>query len=305
MISISNIWKHPHTSVAGVLISVATVAGVLAQQGITLGSLGGGSVVSLAAALATALLGLMAHDPGAKPAVPVPAAAEPEAPAPCSGDCAGKYSSSSSTASSSTARLSAWLLIALLVPLPWLQGCTRAGVARDIVNWTPSLQSAVATVDSTVALLAPADAPALAAATAGFDAASNLLAAQAKAYLDDPSASTLTKLQAQVVSFQQQVNAALLAAARIVNPASQQRATVALQAVATVVGSILALLQSVSTQDDVARMAAGSTIKLAAVEPYLDNARAAAIVADHYGEPVSTAAVQVARVEQEQIAAGF
>jgi len=297
MISISNIWKHPHTSVAGILISVATVAGVLAQQGVTLGTLGGGSVVSLAAALATALLGLLAHDPGAKPALPDPAKAQPDSPAPSAGN--------SSSIRSSTARLSAWLLIALLVPLPWLQGCTRAGVARDIVNWTPSLQSAVATVDSTVALLAPADAPALAAATAGFDAASNLLAVQAKAYLANPSANTLAQLQAQVVAFQQQVNAALLAAARIVNPASQQHATVALQAVATVVGSILALLQSVSTQDEVARMAAGSIIKLAAVEPYMDNTRAAAIVAEHYGEPVSAAAVQVARAEQQQIAAGF
>jgi len=32
-------------------------------------------------------------------------------------------------------------------------------VAQDIVNWTPALQTAVTTVDSTAALLAPADAP--------------------------------------------------------------------------------------------------------------------------------------------------
>ena len=290
MISFSNIWKHPRTSVAGVLISVATVAGVLAQQGVTLGTLGGGSVVSLAAALATALLGLVAHDPGAQTAQPAPVAG-------CSGDCTGK--------NSGTAKLGAWLLIALLVPLPCLQGCTGSGVAQDIVNWTPSLQSAVATVDSTVALLAPADAPMFAAATAGFDAASNLLATQAKAYLNDPSASTLAKLQAQVVSFQQQVNAALLAAAHIVNPASQQHAAVALLAVATIVGSILALLQSVSTHAEVAQMAAGATIKLAEVAPYMDNARAAEMVAAHYSEPVSVAEVQVARVERDQAAAGF
>ncbi|MFP5205031.1 MAG: hypothetical protein ACLGSH_06730 [Acidobacteriota bacterium] len=290
MISFSNIWKHPRTSVAGVLISVATVAGVLAQQGVTLGTLGGGSVVSLAAALATALLGLLAHDPGAQTVEPAPAAA-------CNEKCAAK--------GSGTAKLSAWLLIVLLAPLPWLEGCTAKGVAQDIVNWTPSLQSAVATVDSTVTLLAPADAALFAGATAGFDAASNLLAAQARAYLDDPSASTLAKLQAQVVSFQQQVNAALLTAARIVDPASQQHAAVALQAVATIVGSILALLQSVSTHAEVAQMAAGATIKLAEVTPYMDNARAAEMVAAHYSEPVSVAEVQVARVEQEQIAAGF
>ena len=61
-------------------------------------------------------------------------------------------------------------------------------MAQDIVNWTPALQSAVATVDSTSALLAPADAPVFAAATAGFDAAKTAGGSQAKAYLANPSA---------------------------------------------------------------------------------------------------------------------
>ena len=121
-------------------------------------------------------------------------------------------------------------------------------MAQDIVNWTPALQSAVATVDSTAALLAPADAPVFAAATVGFDAASNLLVAQAKAYLANPTAGVLAQLQTQVVTFQQQVNAALLQAAKIVNPASQQHALAAIQAVATVVSAILALVQSVSSK---------------------------------------------------------
>jgi hypothetical protein len=67
MFSFSNIWKQPRTSTAGILIATLTVSGVLAQQGITLGKAGTGSVVSLAGALATAILGLMARDPG-KPA---------------------------------------------------------------------------------------------------------------------------------------------------------------------------------------------------------------------------------------------
>lgn len=60
---IQNIWTHPRTSVAGLLIAVATIAGVLSQQGITLGHAGTGTVVSLIAALATALLGLVSRDP--------------------------------------------------------------------------------------------------------------------------------------------------------------------------------------------------------------------------------------------------
>ena len=61
---LSNIWNHPKTSAAGLLIAVASIAGVLSQQGVSLGKVGTGTVVSLASALATALLGLMAKDPG-------------------------------------------------------------------------------------------------------------------------------------------------------------------------------------------------------------------------------------------------
>lgn len=58
---ISTNWK---TSLSGLLIAIATVAGVLTQQGITLGTAGTGTVVALVAALATALMGLLAEDPG-------------------------------------------------------------------------------------------------------------------------------------------------------------------------------------------------------------------------------------------------
>lgn len=52
-------WK---TSLAGVLLCTVTVAGVLSQQGISLGTAGKGTVVALVAALGTALLGLLARD---------------------------------------------------------------------------------------------------------------------------------------------------------------------------------------------------------------------------------------------------
>lgn len=197
------------------------------------------------------------------------------------------------------------MLIALLLPLPWLEGCTGTSVAQDIVNWTPSLESAVATVDSTAALLAPADAPLFAAATAGFDTASSLLVTQAKAYLANPTAGVLAQLQTQIVALQQQVNSAVLAAARIGDAASQTHALASIQAVATIVSAILALVQSVSSKAQVAQMAARSTIKLAAVRPYLDTARSAQTIAAHYGEPVAAAGQQVAQIEQFENAAGF
>jgi hypothetical protein len=278
---ISNIWNHPKTSAAGLLIAVITIAGVFSQQGVTLGTAGAGTVISLVSAVATALLGLLARDPG-----------EPAS------QRAGK-------STIDTARLGAWTLIALLLPLPWLQGCSGTAVAQDIVNWTPALQSAVATVDSTGALLAPADAPIFTAATIGFNAASNLLVNQAKAYLANPSAGALAELQTQVATFAQQVNAALLAAGKIVNPASQQHALAAIQAVSTIVTAILALVQSISSKAAVASMAAQSSIKLAAVEPYLNNAQSAKIIAAHYHEPVLLAQMQIQRAEQNERAAGF
>jgi len=271
---ISNMWNHPQTSVAGLLIAVATIAGALSQQGVTLGTAGTGTVVTLAGALATALLGLLAKDPG-------------------------------KAATGSTAKLGAWILILMLLPLPFECGCSSITVAQDLVNWTPALVSAVTTVDSTGALIAPQDAPIFAAATVGFDATSHLLVAQAKAYLANPSAGKLALLQAQVVVLQQQVNSALLQAAKIADPASVQHALTALQAVATVVTAMLVLVQSVSTKAAVARMAAQSTVKMATVRRYRDENKAAALIAGHYGEPVEWARERVGQAEQDEELAGF
>jgi len=273
---LSNVWNQPKTSATGLLIALVTIAGVLSQQGIDLGKAGTGTVVTLIGALSTALLGLLAKDP---------------APA--------------SSSASSAAKLGAWALIALLLPLPFMTGCSGVTVAQDIVNWTPTLQSAVATVDSTAALLAPADAPIFAAATAGFDAASNLLDNQAKAYLANPTAGVLAQMQVQIVTFQQQVNSALLNAAKITDSASQKHAISAIQGVATIIEAMLGLVQSVSSKAAVANMATHASIKLAAVEPLIDPGKAAAIVAAHYAEPLQIAEAQLARAEEAQTQAGF
>lgn len=279
MNSISNIWNHPKTSAAGLLIGIVTIASVFSQQGITLGNAGSGTVITLISGLATALLGLLARDPAS--------------------------STSSANSASSTARLGCWALIALLLPMPLIGGCSGTRVAQNIVNWTPTLESAVATVNSTATMLDPKDAPIFAAATAGFDAASNELVVQAKAYLANPNASVLAQLQTAVVTFQQRVNASLLQVARITNPASQQHVLNAINAVATVVTAMLALVTSISSKAAVARMASQSTIKLAAVQPYLNKNKAALMVASHYNEPVSLATMQVAQVEVNAAQAGF
>jgi len=273
---ISNIWNYPRTSAAGLLIAAATVAGVLSQQGITLGSAGTGTVISLVSALATALLGLLAKDPE---------------PGPSTG---------------ASAKLGALMLCAVLVTgsLP-LAGCSGSQVAQDIVNWTPALQSAVAVVDSTASVLAPADAPIFMAATASFDAATNLLVAQCKAYLANPSASLLAQLQSQVVTFQQQVNASLLQTARIVNPNSQTHALAAINGVAVIINAIFGLIESISSKAAAAQMAAQASIKISQVQPYLDQDRAAHLVAEHYSEPAFLARIQIAQAQATAIRSGF
>jgi hypothetical protein len=60
----SNVWQHPKTSAAGLLIGVLSVSQVLSQQGITLGKAGTGTVLTLVSGLASAALGLLARDPG-------------------------------------------------------------------------------------------------------------------------------------------------------------------------------------------------------------------------------------------------
>jgi hypothetical protein len=263
------------------LIGIVTIAGVLSQQGVTLGSVGTGTVVSLIGAIAAALLGLLAKDPGESANQKV-------------GKSAGQQ-----------AKLGAWMLIALLMPLPFLGGCSGTTVARNIVDWTPALRSAVVSVDSAGAVLSPADAPVYAAATAGFDAAAELLIAQAKAYLANPTADTLAQMQVQVVVLQQQVNTAMLQAARIVNPASQQHALAAIQAVGTVAAVMLALVQSVSSKAAVAQMASVSTVKISEVLSLVNQRQAAEMVAVHYSEPVALARMQVAQVERMEMGVGF
>ncbi|MDR3715210.1 MAG: hypothetical protein P4L51_20550, partial [Puia sp.] len=68
---------------------------------------------------------------------------------------------------------------------------------------------------------------------------------------------------------------------------------------------ILALVQTVSSKNAVEQMAAQSTIKIAEVKPYLNETQAAQIVAEHYGEPIVVARMQVAQVEQSEMLAGF
>jgi len=274
-----NIWLHPRTTFAGLLVGATTIAGVLSQQGVTLGHAGAGTGVALISGIAAALLGLLARDPAP--------ASLPDLP------------------SLKTPTVGVLALCMLLLMMPFVSGCSGVSVAQDIVNWTPALQSAVATVDSTAAILDPGAAPIFVAATLGFDAASNLLVSGAKAYLANPSASILAQLQTQIVTFQQQVNAALLSAAKIVNPASQQHALSVIQGVATIANAILAEVLSISSKAQAAALSAQAAVKVSMVARPETYGEAVAALSAHYAEPIPAAQQRVDRGYAVLLQAGF
>jgi hypothetical protein len=126
---LTNIWNQPKTSAAGLLIATASIAGVLSQQGVTLGKAGNGTVVTLLSAIASALLGLLAKDPG----------------------------STSGTGSARTqAKLGAWMLIALILSatLP-TTGCTAS--TSELQSDATALASAL---NNLAVVIQPSDATA-------------------------------------------------------------------------------------------------------------------------------------------------
>ncbi len=239
----SNLWNHPKTTAVGLLLAIVTIGGVFLQQGVTLGNLGTGNVVSLAIGVATALLGLLARDP-------------------------------SSSSTTSTAKLGAWMLISLtlLGTMPMV-GCTqkqKITVAQEIVNWAPVFISTADTVNAAVEALDPATILVLRPLTLAIDTFGPQFQLAAQNYLANPNQTTLQVLQALIVQIQQNTNTALLKAAKITNPASQATATRNINLVATIANTLLALVQGISTKAQVAQMATGVHVTLAQVRPYLD-----------------------------------
>ena len=197
------------------------------------------------------------------------------------------------------------MLCALMImgTLP-MAGCSGATIAQDIVNWTPTLESTAATVAGMVALLQPQDALLVAASLTSFDAGANLVTAEAKAYLANPSQTLLQALQVGVVTFQQNVNAGLLAASKIVNPQSQAMVLAAVNACATVINAIFALIAGLKG-NTIAAMATTATVTLMATRKLRDERASIRMVAAHYGESQDEAAAQVAVGELALAQRGF
>jgi len=183
-------------------------------------------------------------------------------------------------------------------------GCTGTTVAQDIVSWNPTIQSTAATVAAAVSILQPQDAILVAVALAGFKGAGDLCVAEANAYLANPGASTLQLLQAAVVAFEQQINASLLAAARIVDPKSQQIVVAALGAVGAAINAVLALIAGIKG-NTLAAMGVKTQVKISQVKHLYNPSAVNMEIAAHYQISQQYAGIAVRDNTQMLMAMGF
>jgi hypothetical protein len=189
----------------------------------------------------------------------------------------GALKSKSELASpSSSLKLSAVALCSLLVAgsMPVI-GCNqqqRIDVAQEIVNWTPTFISTADLVNSSIEGLDPAAAIVLVPLTAAINAFGPELQKAAQAYLANPNQTTLQVLQALVTQIQQDTNQALLAAAKITNPASQATATKDVNLISAIASAIFSLVQSISSKTQIAAMSTQLHVKFAQVRPYMNTA---------------------------------
>ena len=183
-------------------------------------------------------------------------------------------------------------------------GCNGTTVAQDIVSWNPTIQSTAATVAAAVSILQPQDAILVAVALAGFKGAGDLCVAEANAYFANPGASTLQLLQAAVVAFEQQINASLLAAARIIDPKSQQIVVAALGAVGAAINAVLALIAGIKG-NTLAAMGVKTKVKISQVKHLYNPSAVNMEIAAHYQISQRYAGIAVRDNTQMLMAMGF
>jgi hypothetical protein len=157
--NLSNIWKHPKTTVVGLLLGAVQIGSVLMNSGI-----GGASPwLGAGVGIATVLLGALAKDPGSTAGV---------------------------TVTASNAKLSAWALIMLLLfPGTFLQvGCTQSQVQETEALVNVAIQAAgnlaaVADPGAAWAAAMPAALQGLQSAEANFEAGTGVEADVSNAML--------------------------------------------------------------------------------------------------------------------------
>lgn len=267
---LQNIWQHPKTSLAGVLLCIVTVAGVLSQQGITLGNAGTGTVVTLIGALGTALLGLLSKDPGAQP--------------------------------DSARKVGAVLLCAALLPLSLTAGCTASQVDQVVQKISAYLPTAMALLQDALTIYAavgaqPAQAQqspavvALATVQTDLKALEKPLADYLAASSKSAKATAWTNVEALVDTAAADADA-LMQIAAVKNQASQAAGVVAVTSLDAAVHVLDGYVASTQTPAQVQARMARRALKLRQVSRYWnpqDRQRVAAAFGMPFGVALRTA----------------
>lgn len=196
---------------------------------------------------------------------------------------------------SSTQRLGALACSLLLVAATFgAAGCTqqqKISVAQEIVNWTPAFISTADTVNASIMALDPATIAILGPITAAVNAFGPEFQKAAQSYLANPGQTTLQVLQSLVTQIQQDTNSALLSAAKITNPASQATATRQINLLATIANTLLSLVQSISSKQQIAAMSLqGPTV--GAIRSHIALAQVRSLLDEH--------SLEVARLEVQR-----
>jgi len=244
---ISNIWMHPKTTVAGLLIAVATVAGVLSQQGITLGTAGTGTVVTLISALATALLGLLSKDPG----------------------------STGSSANTQT-RLGAWLLIAILTLGTWpMNGCSAATVNKVVSEIDAYLPAAISLLHEAIAIYSAVGASNANTGTANVASALTAVATDLTSlqkpiadYLAASSKASKTTAWSNIEALMDTAvndTDTLLSVAKVGDPSSKEAGTLIIASLDAAVHTIDAFVTSAQSSSEIKAKLARRKMKIAEV----------------------------------------
>ncbi|HVJ09284.1 MAG TPA: hypothetical protein VM554_12960 [Acidisarcina sp.] len=174
-------------------------------------------------------------------------------------------------------RLQGWAAIALLLSATFVTvgsvGCTNAQVNDVLTKIADEIPQAVALADSVgpvVAALDPAIAIPVGIAVAAVDAALPLLQSDIRAYLANPNASLLARIESAINNLLTQ-NTQALRAFGIKAQAAQQQALAMLGSLNAVLVVIDGFIQQVEPKRVIQANAASRAVKLAEIDRYLDH----------------------------------
>jgi hypothetical protein len=167
------------------------------------------------------------------------------------------------------------VLSSCLIMLPIL-GCSPTNVDATLAKIQANLpvaENVLNTLSPIIETLDPSSAAVIKPLVAQIDADIPLVSQAITAYLANPSADQLAKIQTSINAIVSNGSASLLAATHISDPASQQKAVAAFSLLQTSLVIVDGLIQNIESPSVVKANAETRTVKLATLDPYLDHGK--------------------------------